>query len=339
MVQLPYIQKTIMKKILSVVAVVLIVVTAYFISTRKTEPKPTTNTLRIGLNSWIGNGLYFVAQEKGFFTKEGLTVTITNFTDGAIGKQLIASGQIDGISMSPETLVVFKDAGIDVKAVAMTDTSIGADGIVATKDIKTISDLKGKKVAYEEGSPSHFFLSYLLDQQGLSTKDIISVNVIAPDAGASFVAGKVDAAVTWEPWLSKVSEVPGGHQLANSKSQPILPALTIFRTQTITQQPQNIKKMLRALFAARDYIAQYPDESYGIIAKNFNISKQDVVDQIPTFKWFGYQENTKQFTSGDYSAPALTQKAADLWLKLGLIKIKINSTDLIDTSILTNLYQ
>lgn len=329
-----------MKKFQIGILIILVLVVGFVVwynSSQKADAPITGQTLRLGLNPWIGNGIYHIAKEKGFFDAEDIKVELEDYADGAVGKQLIASGRVDMLSLTPETVVVLKDAGIDVKAVAMTDTSEGGDGIIATQNIKTLADLRGKKVAYEEGSPSHFFLSYLLDKEGMSTKDLQSVNVIAPDAGASFVSGNVDAAVTWQPWLSKASDRQGGYLIADSKSNPILPALAIFRTQTIQEKPQDIRAMLRAVFKAREWALANPNEAYPIMAKALGVSVQDIKDQMPDFRWFTYEDNEKGFANGNYSSTNLIQRAGDLWLKLGLIKSQINASQLVDTSIIKNL--
>ncbi len=330
-----------MKKIWVALGVLIIITGAAVASLLIINQRRSTQneSLKIALNPWIGNGLFYVAQEKGFFSQEHINVDLTSFEDGATGKQLIATNKADVIPLTPETAVVLHDAGISTKTVAMSDTSEGADGILATSDIKTLADLKGKSVAYEVGSPSHFLLSYLLDQAGLSTSDLTTVNTAAPDAGASFVAGNVPAAVTWEPWLSKASDRQGGHLLASSKSSPVLPTLIIVRTDVLNQRPSAIKAMLRALFATQAWIDQNKPEAVSIIAKHFNITDKDVTDQLPTFHWFTYQENIAGFETGQYSAHNLIQTAGDLWLKLGLTSKPVNATDMIDGSLLKNLYK
>lgn len=303
------------------------------------KTKTATEPLRMGISPWIGFGLYYVAQEKGLFEKEQLNVELIPVDDSGIGRQLIATNKIQALPFTPDIVVLLADAGIPVKAVAMTDTSEGADGIIVSQGIENIADLKGKSVAFEVGSPSHFFLSYLLDKKGLTTNDLTVINTIAPDAGAAFVGGKVDAAVTWEPWLSKASEREGGRLLATSKEAPILPALLIFRTEVIKNRSKDIQAVLRALFAARQWSLANQGEAVTIIAQNFNISEQEVTEQLPTFRWFSYEDNASGFTEGEYSAQNLIQTAGDLWLKLGLIKNKIDASDLVDGSLLKNLYE
>ena len=96
----------------------------------------------------------------------------------------------------------------------------GGDGIVALKDIKTLQDLKGKKVAFETGSVSQFFFDAVLKQDGMSEKDVTVVNMTATDAGVAFAARQVDAAVTWEPALSQGANAAHGHLLLSSADKP-----------------------------------------------------------------------------------------------------------------------
>jgi len=308
-------------------------------ASQKAEPPMASQPLRIGLNPWIGNGLYYVAKEKGFFEKEHINVALENFDDSAIGKQLLNTDKIDMLPFTPETAVVLADAGVKIKIVGISDSSQGADGVIASKDIKTIADLKGKKVAFEVGSPSHFFLSYFLDQHAMTTNDVAVINQPAPDAGATFVAGKVDAAVTWEPWLSKASERRGGHLLISSKAMTVFPDYFIFREEFIKNHPHEARAFLRAFFNTEKYSRENQDETIKIIAKNFKITEQEVKDQLPTFRWLSFDDNVAHLVALQGDARQLLQIAGDLWLKLGLIKTKINANDLVDISLLKNLYQ
>lgn len=331
-----------MKKFQIGILIILAAVIGFLVWTnisKKAEQPTTGQPIRIGLVPWIGHGLYYVANEKGFFANEKVNVEIVAIDDSGVGKQLLNTGRVEALSLTPETVVVLHDAGVKVRAVAMTDTSEGADGVIVTGNIKDFADLRDKKVAFEVGSPSHFLLSYLLDQRGLTTKDLVVIDNPAPDAGTAFLTGNVDAAVTWEPWLSKANERRGGYLLANSKATPILPALPIFRVEVIESRPQDIKAMLRALFSAREWILSNQGEAVKIVAKNFNITEQEVRDQLPTFRWFSYQDNLSGFTTGQYSPKNLIQSAGDLWLKLGLVKSEVNADELIDSSILKNLYK
>lgn len=329
-----------MKKFQIGILIILVAVVGFVVwynISQKTELATTSQPLRIGLNPWIGNGLYYVAKEKGFFDAEKINVALEPFDDGAVGKQLLNANKIDVLPITPETGILLADSGTKIKMVGMTVTSEGADGVIAAQQIQKLSDLRGKKVAFEVGSPSHFLLSYFLDNEGITTNDLVVVNSTAPDAGAAFLAGQVDAAVTWEPWLSKAIERPGGHVLIDSKSLTLFPDMMYVRDDVVNERSQDVRALLRALFSAIDFISQNENEAATIIAKNFKITNPEVKEQLATIRWLSYEDNIESFAKNQPND--LLQKAADLWLKLGLVKNKIDGNSLVDDSLLKNLYK
>lgn len=332
-----------MKKFKIGIIIIILIITGFIIWYRnvyKTESTTENKPLKIGIVPWIGNGVYYLAQEKGYFAKEKVNIEFINIDDFATGKQLLKTGRVDTLNLTPDTIVNLNDADVKVKIIAASDLSAGADGIIAAKNIKTIEDLKNRKIAFEVGSTSHFLLSYLLSQKGLTTENLKVIDMISPDAGAAFVAGKVDAAVTWEPWLSKAREREGGHILISSKEMPIIYDMPIFRTDVVEKRTKDVKAMMRAVFSAQKWISTHKqEETAKIIAGRFKISKQETLDQMKGVHWLSYDENLNKLTSGTYSVKNSIQIAGNLWKKLGLIKKDINAEEIVDPSILINLYK
>ena len=93
-------------------------------------------------------------------------------------------------------------AGLPIKIVALLDVSKTADAIISDGTVTDIKGLKGKQVAYEEGTTSDILLNYALGQNGMTIADIQKVPMPAADAGAALIAGKVPVAVTYEPYLT-----------------------------------------------------------------------------------------------------------------------------------------
>ena len=88
------------------------------------------------------------------------------------------------------------------------------------------------------------------------------------DAGAAFVAGRVDAAVVWEPWLSKGKSAPHGHLLIDSSKTPGLIIDTLaFRQDVVKNRPDDVRKVVRAIGQAVDYWRQNPKEATEIMTK------------------------------------------------------------------------
>lgn len=158
--------------------------------------------LRIAYPVWVGNGPLFVAQEKGFFNDEGIDVHLINIEDAQ--HEALVDGQIDAGAATINTSVLYA-AKLEETFVCMVamDESLGGDGIVAHKDIRSISDLRGKTVASNHDTVGQFYLNVLLMAEGLTEADIESVDLDSQNAAEAFMLQEVDAAVTFEPWLTQ----------------------------------------------------------------------------------------------------------------------------------------
>jgi NitT/TauT family transport system substrate-binding protein len=322
-----------------IIAVVVLGFLAWYGLSQQKQSSSGEGALKISINPWIGNTIFWVAQEKGLFAQEGVTIEFVSADDTATGKQLLQTGKVDAYYLTPEAVVVLSDAGTKVKVFAGTDLSFGADGVVATKEITSIADLKGKMVAFEVGSPSHFLLSSLLKEKGLTTNDFTVINNLASDAGAAFLAGKVDAAVTWEPYLTSATERKGGHLLASSKDFPLVYDMFIFRADRAAEHTKDVKAMYKAIFAAQTWIEAHRTEAAEIAAKQLSITPAEALEQMKGVHWLSYQESLDKLASGKFSVKSSIQTASDLWLELGFIEKNVDASEIVDDQILKTLYQ
>ncbi len=184
------------------------------------SPAYAPQELTIAHSTWVGYGPLYIARDKGFFEEEGLDVDLVVMEDVKTRMPALAAGRIDVAVTTIDTVLAFYSPEHPLSYLFALDDSRGGDGIVAGKDIKTIADLKGKSIAFTEGSVSQFFLSVLLKDAGMKLSDVNALNMSAGDAGAAFVAQKVDAAVTWEPWLTRGKDTDHGHVLVDSTTTP-----------------------------------------------------------------------------------------------------------------------
>ena len=143
------------------------------------------------------------------------------------------------------------------KSIIMQDWSRGGDGIVSLASIKSIEDLKGKKIACTQFTPSHFLLLYLLSQSGLSPEDrnAVEKNIVftqdASLAAAAFRSKNVDAAVTWEPDLVGAVEARGdeAHVLVSTAAATNVIADTLVaRQDLIDKAPETVRDFVNGWF-------------------------------------------------------------------------------------------
>src|SRR5262249_30000573 len=88
--------RLIMKKFLLFLSVLILAASFFvFYVSSKHRPAHSNHSLKIGLNPWIGTGLFYIAQDKGFFNAEKVHDKLVKYDDGAVGKELLSSGHID----------------------------------------------------------------------------------------------------------------------------------------------------------------------------------------------------------------------------------------------------
>jgi NitT/TauT family transport system substrate-binding protein len=290
-------------------------------------------TLHLGYSTWVGYGPLFLARDDRYFDEAGVNVDLTNIEDPKLRFAALAAGRLDGLVTTLDTMTLYWKPAFQFQAVLGLDDSKGGDGIVAKDSIKTVKDLRGKRVAFNEGSVSHFFLSVLLRENGMTEKDLQSINMRQDDAGAAFLSGKVDAAVTWEPWLSRAKRAPGGHILVDSSQTPgLIVDVLLLRRDVITAHPDAVRAAVKGWYDAVDYWKKSPDDADAVMAKAVGGWLKDVKTFKETLDGVRYYDEAinKKYMEPDGQIFKTAQNAIDIWTALGKINVKETTQDLID---------
>lgn len=292
--------------------------------------------LRVAHSTWVGYGPFYIARDKGFFAEEGVEVELSIIEQTPMKMGAFNAGQIDLVASTADEFPTYMRDGYPVKYILAVDSSNGGDGIVSKTDIADVAGLKGKTVAFEEGSVSQFFLNALLLKAGLTQADIQPVNMTATDAGVAFVAGRVDAAVTWEPHLSLGAKAEDGKILITSKEAPgLIVDVVAVSEETLNARQEEIAGFVRAWQKALDYLAANPDDAYAIMAQGVGGWLQDPAEfagAATGIEYLTLDRNREMF--GTVEAPGqlaeTTDNAITVWGGLG----KIKATDLTSATIL-----
>jgi NitT/TauT family transport system substrate-binding protein len=275
--------------------------------------------LKLGHSTWVGYGPLYIAQEKGFFADEGVEVELIVMEDPKIRFPALAAGQIDVAVTTVDTMLNFLNENQGYVYLFALDDSKGGDGIVANKEIETLADLKGKSVAYGEGSVSQFYLGVLLKEAGLSIGDVETQNMTAGDAGAAFVAGRVDAAVTWEPWLTRGRQAEHGHLLVDSSTSPgLITDMAITTPEKLAERADDFKALYRAWVRAVDFQKTNEQEADAIMAKGVGGWLEDPAVFAETRAGIVYyDEAMNQSFLGTPEAPGTITETIENALELG----------------------
>ncbi len=292
--------------------------------------------LRVAYSVWVGYGPLFVAQEKGFFKDEGLDVELTPIEDPKLRFAALAAGQIDLLATSVDAMPQYLKPSRSYRYVFGLDESAGADGVLVSNDVKSVADLKGRTVAYGEGGVTEFYLAVLLRQAGLTLSDIKAVNMSAGDAGSAFVTGQVDAAVTWEPYLSRGVKSHRGYKIADTSKTPgLLADVMIARADQVDQRAGDIAGLYRAWAKAVAFVGSNPDEANAVMGKALGGWLEDpaaIKDVLTGVKLMGADRNAAYFGTTEKPGEIITviDAALKLWRDQQKLQVDVKAADLID---------
>jgi NitT/TauT family transport system substrate-binding protein len=294
------------------------------------------DTVRIAHSTWVGYGPLYIARDKGFFKKNGVDVDLIVMEDPKERFPTLMADKIQMIASTVDTALLYLKKPTDFQYVVAIDDSNGGDGIVAIKDIKSIADLKGKKIAVNEGSVSEFYLNVLLGKFGLKESDLNTVNMTAGDAGGAFVAKRVDAAVTWEPWLTKGKSTDFGHLLVDSSTTPgLITDVIIVKTAWEDAHQKDVAAIVKSWNEAVAYYRTHEDEA--IMAKGVGGWLKDPKEfkaTLPGIKFYGADDNKVFFGTKAKPGPLANtvMEAIDIWSAHGKLQVKVTPADLINYS-------
>ncbi len=286
------------------------------------EPtKPVT--LTVGHDLWVGYSGVFIANELGYFKDAGLDVKLKPFSNPGDTLPALVAGQLDiGLTTLQNLAVLNGNSETDVVAVGLVDSSNGADAIVAKKQYASLKDLKGKTVALTLGEVNHFLFLAGLKQAGLDAASFKITSMSADDAGAAFVAGKVDAAVTWEPWVTKANK-SGGHTIFSSASVPdtIMDSVAVRRSKLKEKGPA-YTAFLKAIDKGVALLKSDPDKAATIIGKYLSAPAEDVKGMLSGDKIYGWADNQALFGAANAPGPAFKsmKSVVDFALESKLVK-------------------
>ncbi len=148
----------------------------------------------------------------------GVKVAWTEFNAGPVQLEALNVGSIDFGDVGEAPPIFAQAAGAPLVYAASTVPRPALEAVIVPKDsaIRSVADLKGKRVAFNKGSNVHYFLVKLLEKHGLQYRDVQPIFLAPPDARAAFERGAVDAWAIWDPFLAAAQKTLQARLLADA---------------------------------------------------------------------------------------------------------------------------
>ena len=290
----------------------------------------------LGYSNWAGWWPWAIAVEEKLFEKNGVNVEMKWFDGYVQSMETFAAGKIDGNSQTLNDTISFLpgENGGEV-VVLVNDNSAGNDQIIADASIKSVSELKGKTVAVEEGVVDDYLLSLALNDIGLSRDDVVIKGMPTDQAATAFAAGKVDAVGAFPPYTGTAMQREGAHVIASSKEYPgAIPDLLTVSGDLIKEHPDDVQNIVKTWWDVREFMAKNPKKAKQIMAKRAGIPIAEYEQYKDGTRFFTLADNLEAFSEGEgmQHMPYAAQSMADFMVSVGFIPNKPDMSKLFDSS-------
>lgn len=264
--------------------------------------------LKVQFGTFVGEYPGIIAQEKGFFKAQGLDVEVIYKRYNKLEQANFSAGKYDGISLSLGSFMILSATNPDIQGVMVIDESTGADVVVTQLEIKTVADLKGKKLGANLGGFSEVFVTEMLKSANLTSDDVNLVNLEPSKIPQSLKNHDIQAGHTWQPHLSKAIQ-SGGDILFTSKQTPgLILDMIVFRKNIIRDRPEDIRAFVQGWLQAAAYWKANVQQGNAIVSKVLKIPSNTI--SLEGVNLTNLAENQKLFSS---SNPNSIYKAAKIY--------------------------
>lgn len=264
-------------------------------------------------NPFIGQAPFYIAMDKGFFEENGIDFSIVNFDESSSSLAALVSGNVDMASVTLDAAIIAQSKYEEdaVKICSVKDESVGADGILVKNDVESLTDLKGKTVGVSLNQTTHYLLLKALQSVGLSDEDVVIKDMTSSDAAVSFMSGGVDAAVTWEPYLSDASNSGAGKIIFSSADAPgtVVDVIAISGKNTDADWIENFYK---AYDMALDFLNDEAthNEAVSIVSKHLEVEDSETENMLGGIKLYYYEDSKEVMQSGKVAYKAVSDISA-----------------------------
>lgn len=227
-------------------------------------------TLRIGFQK--SSTLLTVVKAQGNLERElgkqGIKVTWHEFPSGLPLLESLNVGNVDLSADVADTVPVFAQAaGAQLTYFARETPSPTAQSILVPHDspLNSLADLKGKRVAVTKAAGSHYLLIAALQKAGLKFSDIQPAYLTPADGRAAFENHKVDAWVTWDPYVASAQRQQNARVLVDGKGLASYQRYYLASTEYAKAHPEVLKQVFAELQKTGRWVKEHPSDAAKVL--------------------------------------------------------------------------
>ncbi|MBL4847373.1 MAG: ABC transporter substrate-binding protein [Planctomycetes bacterium] len=294
------------------------------------EPSPPP--LRIATSVWVGYEPLYLARKLGSWTSA--QVRLVECSSATQSLRLFRNGSVDVAALTLDEALTLVEDGVDLRVFLVTDTSHGADAILARAPLRTVAALSGRRVGVEPGAVGAYVLLRACELSGVEPALVEIVPLEIHEQEQAFLAGRVDALVTFEPVRSRLL-AHGAREVFNSKQIPgeIVDVLVV-RRETLSKRGPALRLVARGWFAALRYLAAEPEAAAARMAPRQGLPPGEVLESLSGLEVPTLAENVELLAGPSPPLNARARRLSEFMLRAKLIGRPITLEALAEPSVL-----
>jgi NitT/TauT family transport system substrate-binding protein len=265
-------------------------------------PTPAGPALKVAYSDWPGWVAWDIGIQKGWFKEAGVAVEFVWF-DYVPSMDAFSAGKVEAVTVTNGDALVTGSSGAPSKCIVMNDYSNGNDMIVAKPGIKSMADLKGKKIGVEVGFVDHLLLLKALEAAKMTEKDVKLVNITTDKTPEALKSGAADAIAAWQPHSGQaLKELPGSTAIFTSADAPgLIYDLLCVNPKSLGERRADWQKVVQVWFKIADFIndPKNLDEAATIMSKRVGLSADEYKKLMKGTFFLGLEGNTKAYKQAE----------------------------------------
>jgi taurine transport system substrate-binding protein len=207
------------------------------------------------------------------------------------------------------------------------DSYATVEGIIVRSGIRSIKDLKHKKIAVTFASSAHVLVLDVLKRNGLdASRDVKLINLRVSEMPAAFQSGQIDACAAWTPVFNKILAIPGAELLLDDTAFSLYkeygvgpgPDLLVVRKGFVETRLKEAKAFIAAYFESVEMLKSRPETCAEVLLGLTGLNYEDQLGVLKDIKWFGIRRQSELMVNPGSFVVGL-QKLADFLKKMGQI--------------------
>ncbi|MEG3849200.1 ABC transporter substrate-binding protein [Microcoleus sp. herbarium19] len=264
--------------------------------------------LRVGITSWVGFDIAFYAEPSGILKQRGVEVELIRFENQQDASRAVMRGALDAAFVSLWDVMQAEPGDGTPLVLMTTNISAGADGIVAKPEIKSVADLRGKKVGAKLGTVNHLILLEALIAHKIKPSEVQILDYSNDVAAEKIETGGIDAAVLWQPLLGEIAKKIKGNALYTTKQVDSLVIDILMSSDSrVKAKKAQLKQLMLAWFDVMHAVETSPTKVFETVGEKLGQSGESFARDYAGLKPGNITLNRRMFAENGRLNSAKTE--------------------------------